>query len=79
MASREPTDRRATRLTGDSLSRLADVEIPRGLAEGVMATVVRERSFRSARVLVAAASFAAWALLVHQAVSLATERLQGLL
>jgi len=71
--------RTTARLTNDSLARLGDVETPHGLAEGVMASVVRERSFRSARVLVAAASFAAWALLVHQAVTLATERLQGLL
>jgi hypothetical protein len=69
----------ATRVTRDTLARLADVEVPRSLTENVMAEVVRERRFRPLRAVVAAASFAAWALLVHQAVQFATVRLQGLI
>jgi hypothetical protein len=69
----------ATRVTPDTLARLADVDVPGTLTARVMADVVRERRLRPLRAVVAAASFAAWALLVHQAVQFATVRLQGLI
>ena len=59
------------------LARLADVEVPRDLADRVMAGVRREPGVARWRVAVAAFSFAAWALAVHQIVAWTAAELSG--